>query len=351
MGIPRLAIGPANYAGQAHAWAQAVRRHLPAEAWSFAEQPGRGRGFQFDANRRLHLLQSRNPLFRQLRSRQLLAGTTHLALDGFRTFFRARQRGKFESDARWLQEHGWEVALISHGTDTRSPERHMERLKWSYFRDGDADWRAALSVSSAENRRVAASSGLPIFFSTPDLAFDLPQGTWLPVTIDVEAWSCDEPLLERVVPRVVHIPSNSVVKGTKYISSAMGELADKGVIEYLSPGKIPHAQMRELIQSADIVVDQVLTGCYGVAAVEAMAAGRIVIGGLADDVADLMPEGPDFLTADPSTLESVVLSVLDRRDEMRSDAVKNLSFVRSWHDGRESARRLAPFLGVEDPCD
>lgn len=348
MGIPKLAIGPANHAGQAHAWAQAVNRDLVADAWSFTGAPRRGRGFQFDSDRALSEFQLRNPLFHRSRSRLLLRGTTHIALDGFRTFFRARQRGKFGADAQWLANNGWQVALISHGTDTRSPERHMDRLKWSYFRDGEADWRASLSTSSAENRLTAEATGLPVFFSTPDLAFDLPQGTWLPVAIDVEQWMCDEPLLERAVPRVVHIPSNSVVKGTKYVAAAMEELVRRGLIDYVSPDRMPHSQMRAVIQSADIVIDQVLTGAYGVAAVEAMAAGRVLIGGLADDVAELMPEVPSFLPADPSNLKDIVLSVLDRRDEMRRDATKNVAFVRRWHDGRESSRRLAPFLGAEE---
>lgn len=346
MSVPRLAIGPANYAGQAHAWAAAVNRNLPAEAWSFTGQPLRGRGFAFDTDRRISGVQLRNPLARGLRSRWLFRGTTHVALDGFRTYFRARQRGKFDGDAKWLARRGWQVALISHGTDTRSPERHMDRLEWSYFRDGTPEWRAAISASAAESRETAQSSGFPVFYSTPDLGLDLPQGTWLPVSVDIESWQCDEPLLERDVPRVLHVPSNSVVKGTAHIARVLGALAQRGLVEYVSPGRLAHAEMRALIQSADVVVDQVMSGYYGVAAVEAMAAGRVLVGSMAEDVAALMPEVPQFLTADPSTLEAVILSILDRRDELRSAAVDNLRFVRRWHDGSEAARRLAPFLGL-----
>lgn len=347
MSIPRLAVGPANYAGQAHAWAQAVTRKLPAEGWSFTGLPLRGGGFNFETDRPIGGLRLRNPVARGLRSRLLFRNTTHVALDGFRTYFRALQRGKFEGDAQWLARRGWKVALISHGTDTRSPERHMERLQWSYFREGSPEWRAALSASSSVNRRTAENSGLPVFFSTPDLALDLPAGTWLPVCIDVDSWACEEPLLERKVPRVVHVPSNSVVKGTAHVARILGDLDQRGLIEYVSPGPTPHSQMKALIQSADVVVDQVLSGFYGVAAVEAMAAGRVLIGSLAQDVASLMPEAPGFLTADPSTLKAVMESVFERRDELRESATRNLAFVRRWHDGTESANRLAPFLGVE----
>lgn len=346
--MSRLAIGPANHAGQAHAWAQAVNRHLPATAWSFTSLPLRGGSiFNFGTDHTIQGWRDRNPVARGLRSRVLFRGTTHIALDGFRTYYRAYQRGKFGGDARWLADHGWQVAVISHGTDARDPQRHMDRLEASYFRDGSPEWRSALSASASENRRTAEELGMPVFYSTPDLALDLPHGTWLPVAVDIDHWACDQPVLERRVPRVVHVPSHSVVKGTAYISAVMEDLASRGVIEYISPAKMPHAQMKAVIQSADVVIDQVLTGFYGVAAVEAMAAGRVLIGSLADDVAALMPEAPQFLRADPSTLKDVMLSVLDRRDEMRAAVADNLAFVRRWHDGAESARRLGPFLGVE----
>lgn len=346
MAMPRLAIGPANFAGQATAWARAVQAHLPAEAWSFSGSP-RGRDvFRFEVDRRMPAASYMNPLFRGLRSRALFSGTTHVALDGFRTYYRARQRGRFPGDARWLERRGWKVALISHGTDTRSPERHMGRLEWSYFQDGTPEWRAAISASSAENRAAAESLGLPVFFSTPDLALDLPNGTWLPVCVPVERWASAEPVLERPRPRVVHVPSNSIVKGTRHVEAVCSDLASRGIIEYVSPGHVPNDEMVTLIGSADIVIDQVMSGFYGVAAVEAMAAGRVLIGSLAPDVRELMPESPPFATANPATLADAITRMLDDRQAARATASEGPGFARRWHDGAESARRLAPFLGV-----
>ncbi|MFT3888606.1 MAG: hypothetical protein QM713_10645 [Arachnia sp.] len=340
-----MAIGPANYAGQATAWARAVAAHLPAEAWSFAAATP-GAGFSFEVDKEIRPVSFRNPVLRGLRSRALFSRTTHVALDGFKTYFRAFQRGRLAGDARWLAERGWRVALISHGTDTRSPERHMGRLEWSYFRDGTADWRDAVSANAAANRETAEDLGLPVFYSTPDLALDLPGGTWLPVAVDVARWASAAPVLERPVPRVVHVPSNSVVKGTRHIEAVCAALAERGVIEYIAPGRLPHAEMAGLVSSADVLIDQVVSGYYGVAAVEAMAAGRVVIGSLAPDVRDLMPEPPPYLAADPSTLLDTLTAVLDDRPAAQRRAAAGPAFALRWHDGAESARRLAPFLEV-----
>ena len=123
------------------------------------------------------------------------------------------------------------------------------------------------------------------------------------------------------------------------------QLHDEGVIEYVAPSGIPHAELRELVRTSDVVVDQLLFGSYGVAAVESMAAGRVTIGRMTQQVRDLMPEAPRMLEATPETLREVVASVRDRRDELRVLAASDRDFARRWHDGRESADRLRGYLG------
>ena len=50
---PSLANGPSNYAGQATAWARAVKANLGVEAWAFSGLPLRGGTFEFDVDKLL----------------------------------------------------------------------------------------------------------------------------------------------------------------------------------------------------------------------------------------------------------------------------------------------------------
>ena len=50
------------------------------------------------------------------------------------------------------------------------------------------------------------------------------------------------------------------------------------MIEYRQIVGVPHAEMPEFYAGADIVLDQFTLGSYGVAACEAMASGRLVMG-------------------------------------------------------------------------
>ena len=345
---PTLAIGPANYAQQATAWAQAVREHLPADAWSFMQAPARG-SFQFTADRLIPPALFRKPVARGLRSRQLFRGVTHVALDGFEPYFHLRRRGKFAGDFRWLRAHGYRAALIAHGTDVRDPERHIEvNGEWSLFLAGSAEWREDLVRSTRLHRAIAEASGVPVFYSTPDLGLDLPFGTWLPVCLDVEAWASDQPVLQRPVPRVLHIPSkrNPPVKGTQFIAPVLEKLHDQGRIEFISPSGIPHAEVQRLVKDCDVVVDQLLAGSYGVATIEAMAAGRVVVGRIAPPVVALLPEQPPMGLCAPDQLESLIKDILDDRDAWAAKAAQGPAYTRRWHDGRASSEALRPFLGL-----
>lgn len=347
---PALAIGPSNYAGQAGAWARAVRTHLGIDAWSFTGVPLRGGGFSFEVERRIARLPFRCSWAWRARANRLLRGVTHVALDGFKTFARWDRHRHFPSDARRLAEMGFQMALFAHGSDVRDPASHLARDEWSYFAVGDDAWRCQLTRITRENREFAASVDWPVFYSTPDLSFDLPQGTWLPVVVDVDAWASDEPLLEREKPRVLHVPSQRTppIKGTQYIAPVLQELHDEGIIEYVAPDGLPQAKLRDLVRSADVVVDQLLFGSYGVAAVEAMAAGRVTVGRMSEAVRAELPQAPVMLEATPLTLREVICSVRDRRDELRTAAAEGVAFARRWHDGQESANRLRGYLGLAD---
>lgn len=341
-----LAIGPSNYAGQATAWARAVSLHLSVHAWSFAGRPLRGGGYGFEVDRLIGRLAFRSSLARGPRSRALLGATSHVALDGFKSFFRWDRHASFPRDARRLRDQGYTMALIAHGSDVRDPRTHQERDPFSYFSVGSEQWRNALTEQTARNREFSMEVGWPVYYSTPDLGFDLPWGEWLPVVVDVDSWASEEPLLEREKPLVVHVPSqrNPPIKGSHLIVPVLQQLDEEGVIEFVCPRAMPHSQVRELVRSCDVLVDQIMFGSYGVAAVEAMAAGRVTVGRMTQAVRETMLEAPQMLEATPETLRDVIISVLERREELRATAQHNLRFVKRWHDGTQSARVLSSFI-------
>src|SRR5665811_2516908 len=74
------------------------------------------------------------------------------------------------------------------------------------------------------------------------------------------------------------------MKGSDLIDPLLERLHADGVIEYRRVQDIEPKEMPAIYGDADIVVDQLALGSYGVAACEAMAAGRIVLGHVSEQV-------------------------------------------------------------------
>jgi len=327
-----LAIGPINQCGQAYFWAGAVRSHLEIDAFSFAPagpvaRRFPGANFQGPAERSIPHHRLSPSWYRQHRLRRVLRPATHVLSESFLPL---------------PGEHA--LGYVAHGSELRDPDAHMARNEYSFFRVASDEWVERLRVLSARNRGLAASH--PTFVTTPDLLLDAPEARWAPLAIDVDSWRPARPAFSGRRPVVLHLPSrrDPPIKGTQYVDETMRALAATGAIEYLSPVSVPHDEMRDLVGRSDIVVDQILTGSYGVAAVEAMSAGRLVIGNVSDDVRALMSEAPPIVDVTPTTFASVMEAVLDDRNGHRRLADQGVGYCERWHNGRASAEALAAFV-------
>jgi hypothetical protein len=283
------------------------------------------------------------PWGRAFRMRRILHQASHLAVDGFISLYRSGIGTDFDR----MERQGVRMALIAHGTDIRDPDAHVARYDFSYYATAPQDWVDRARRGSRRNRSVAAALGAPLFVSTPDLLLDAPAATWLPLSIDAARWSATQPALAHGLPTVLHRPSrsNPPIKGTDVIDPVLRDLAARGRIRYLAPETVPHDAMPGLVAQADIVVDQILTGSYGVAAVEGLAAGRLVVGFVGAATRALMPEDPPIVDAPPDRFAAVVNEILDNPEAFAARAAAGPAYVQRWHDGSAAAAALRSFLG------
>ncbi len=87
------------------------------------------------------------------------------------------------------------------------------------------------------------------------------------------------PPSDRERPLVVHAPSNRGKKGTEHVVAACEQLpVDLDIVEGL-----PNEEAKQRFAKADIIVDQLNAGWYGVFAIESMAMGKPVVTFLHDE--------------------------------------------------------------------
>lgn len=352
-GEVRLYIGPVNFAGQGHAWARAAER-LPgvrAHATQF-RSPGMPL-FPADTVVPVNVYRfSRRWQRREFEA--VCAHSTHVLIEAARPLFGTLFDGDPIAEVAALRERGIQVGLISHGSDLRDPDRHGAIDEWSPFADGQWQREPEYRRLTASHRALLRATDAPLFVSTPELLLDWSPSTLLPLAVEQQRWATDAPVLaaptlERPVPRVVHVPSSAYVKGTPLIEPTMRALHDEGLVDYRQVQGVPFAEMPALIGGSDIVLEQFRTGTYSVAAVEALAAGRLVIVHLHEQVRQAVRDASGLeipiVSATPATLEQVLRDIVARPDHYRAIAAQGPAFAAAVHDGRLSAAALAGFLG------
>lgn len=332
----RVLIAPANYAGQAREWAEALEAaDQTISARNYAVEAG---AFDFTADLVVPPAVFHNS--RQWQQAQLAAarGFTHLLAESFIPPFGRLFGRDFE---RQIAALGTEVrlAMMCHGSDIRRPSLSRARTHLSPYalQDGAAD-RAEVLVE--RHLEIIARANVPVFVSTPDLLQDVPGGHWCPVIVDAARWAIAR--AEHGGPlRVVHAPSKSAAKGSASIEPTLERLADEGVIEYRQLRGIPHAEMPAVLARADIVVDQFSVGSYGVAACEAMAAGAIVVSHVTAEVRETVRTQSGLqlpiVEARPQSLEAALRGLANDAPRRAALVDEGQEFVLAVHDGRRSA--------------
>lgn len=339
----RLGIGPANFAGQGWEWKRAVEAHLDGvSAEVFAVQ---GSGLNFPADRPIDGRWYRVRAWQDRQEQRVLHEYTHLLAEAVRPVLGLKYGDTLGAELAVLAAAPVRVAVLLHGSEIRRPDRHAERHPHSPFHDRDWELGRVLQDQSERLGRIVAAFDGPTFVSTPDLLDDVPGGTWLPVVVDPRLWHSDRPVLERDRPVVVHVPSSAKLKGSELVDPVAQRLADEGVIDYRRLSGLRPEEMPAVVADADIVLDQFALGSYGVAAVQAMAAGRLTVGHVADHVRARIPVDLPIVDATPDTLREVLLGLLADRAVARAVAAAGQRYAHEQHDGRRSAAVLSGFLG------
>lgn len=351
-GSRRLYIAPANFAGAASSWARAAEVVPDIGARNMV--PRQAGGFAFPADYEVPAaVYAYSTRWQRSQFRAVSTGFSHVIIEAQRPLFGtlfaddpSDTCATVLAEARALRARGVEVAMLCHGSDIRLPSRHAELEPDSPFTshpDGQPAYSdtALLEEYASANRSLLSDVGAPVFVSTPDLLIDVPEASWLPLVIP-PSWfelNAGAPLV-RERPVVVHVPSRAGLKGSELIEATMRRLHDEELITYDRREHVQSAQMPEVYGAADIVLDQFAIGNYGVAAGEAMAAGRLVVSHVSaqvrEHVAVLGHGALPIVESRARDLEQTIRGILMNRAHYREIAAEGPPFVTAVHDGRLS---------------
>lgn len=343
---PRVLIGATNSAGQGFQWARALERMRP-EVRAISMQFVRDASLRFPVDLAVANGFGAHSRFWQRHQTSVLKGYDAVLIESAKPVLGGRHNANVLAQISELQSAGVRVALIFHGSDIRDPIAHMREEPASYFAVDEA-FTGRMAEGVQRSKAVLADAHVPVFVSTLDLLTDVPNAIWLPVVIDPLKWQTQQaPLTKPGLPRVVHVPSSSLIKGTDLIDPVMRRLHDDGVVEYECVTGVDPDNMPQMYQEADIVLDQFRGGPYGVAACEALAAGRIVISHVPhrERIRKHTGEELPIIQATHENLAQVIMHTIEEPHEALHLALQGPGFVARHHDGTRTGRILSEWLG------
>jgi hypothetical protein len=174
--------------------------------------------------------------------------------------------------------------------------------------------------------------------STPDLLESAPGASHLPVA----AYLDDYPYrpLARPPVRVLHAPTNRLIKGTRYVEMAYEQLRPRfPAVDFRVVERLPWHALRDAIADCDVVVDQVFMGWYGMVAVEAMAMGKPVLCFVRDDFAGRLDRCP-LVRCRIEDLADRLADTLSDRTDRRALGEAGREYVERVHAAPVVAQRL-----------
>lgn len=339
----RMLVGPVNYAGQGFRWSRAVETSGLVSAKNYVHEANNP--FSYGAD---HVLSWRTAEHSRAWQKAMLDDIrdnyTHVLIEACFPILGGMFKGDVRRQVDLIRAAGVTVGVVGHGTDVRLPSRHMQNEEWSYFHNDV--WVSAdlLEPEVSRNLQLIAELDVPTFVSTAGLLLDLPDAHFLGVIVDEAKWANTAPLLERERIKVVHAPTNPNAKGTLQVAPIARRLHDEGLIEYVELKGIPNDQMPAVFADADVVLDQFRSGDYGVGACETMAAGRLLLAHVSDQVRQVVEESAGMelpiVEATIDSIEDVLRDIAARREHYRAIAATGPDFVHRLHNGDFSRNAL-----------
>ncbi len=148
------------------------------------------------------------------------------------------------------------------------------------------------------------------------------------------------PPFDRARPLILHAPSSRGRKGTEHVVAAVEGLdADLEIVEGLH-----HADAFERYRNADIVVDQLNAGWYGLFAIECMALGKPVVTFLHEEAVQRTEEAfgttVPIVSATAETLRDRLRPLVLDATERRMVGAASRAYVEHVHDQERITDRL-----------
>lgn len=162
----------------------------------------------------------------------------------------------------------------------------------------------------------------------------------VPLRIDPYDIAVSEQTYKNEKITIVHAPTNRQLKGSDYIEDAIHDLQQEIDINYVRVENMKRKEAFDIYQNADIIIDQIRIGTYGVFAIEGMAMAKPVITYLMPSMELALPEELPIVSANKDTIKQKLKELISNEEARKSIGEKGRIYAETYHDYRINSKLL-----------
>ena len=151
--------------------------------------------------------------------------------------------------------------------------------------------------------------------------------------INLTAFKLQLPKLDGSKPLIIHSPTSPIFKGTQFVLDVISKLKTNYDFEFKLVTNMTRAEALEIMQKADIFIDQLILGSYGMASIEAMSYGKPVMTYIMPKVFEAgLPNECPIVNTNPINLEENLVALITDAKLRHELGALGRAYVKKYHD-------------------
>lgn len=239
-----------------------------------------------------------------------------------------------KGDIKILKMLGKKTAMIYVGCDIRDKNYYLNSSeKYTVCKNCSQSYQDKIRCIMDEkiHETVIIQRNIDASFSHPfDATILEQQYHYLYLFLELDKYIPEYSINKKI--RIVHIPSDDGIKGTKYVLQAIEKLKKENVeFEFELIRNKPHNEVIESIRKADILIDQMVAGWYGLISIESMALGKTTVCYLRNELFNYIPDIP-IINLNPDNLAGGLKKLIDEKEKLSDYGKEGRKFAEKYHD-------------------